>query len=235
MSKLNFANEYLASWIGELNNTTNFKEEKSVEEKLNTYFNENGIIVDSNGNFEMYVVVDANDKDHEVGSVFHGQETEVYAEKRAYEDLKEQNYVGYLNYLNTSSFIFPTFKSNTKIEKKKTIKEELLTLKDKMFKVLVNKENVTNVKNNIVFVNKYKVIESVNLKPKLKFKIFSINEGKISVLLYNSLTEKSKIITVVILKNATFDVIKEAIEFYLENDENNVKLINSLVDNGAVL
>jgi hypothetical protein len=240
-----FKQEYLCQW-GITNNTTKLKEGNSVEERLNTYFNENGILVDSNGNFEMYIVIDADDKDHEVGSVFHGTDTEVYAEKRAYEDLKENNCGGYYNKLFAQIndiAINPYFSiSDTKIAKKKMIKEELLALKDKMFKVLVNKENITNVKNNVVFVNKYKVVESVNLRPELKFKISSINDEKISILLYNSLTKKSKIIQIE-KYNIDFDLtnelvlkdIKNSINEYLSQDENEVNLMNSLVEDGAAL
>jgi len=232
-------NEVIKYWNKtEQNSTTNLKEEKSVEEKLYEYLKENEIEVDEHGNFEMYVVVDVDDKDHEIGSIFHGEKTEAYTEKRAYDDLKENNYGKiYAGMITSGTITYSNIYYNpvTKISKNTSIKEDLLTIKDKIFKVLVNEENVTNVKNDIVYVNKYKVIESVDLRSELKFKISSINEEKVVVLLYNSLTEKSKTITVEAYAPISLSDVKSAIEMYLQDDENNVALMNSLVDDGAVL
>jgi hypothetical protein len=185
---------------------------------------------------EMFVVVDADDKDHEVGSIFHGEETEVYAEKGAYDDLKEN---GNMIFLSNSFVDFSMITSlNLLVEKKKSIKEELLTMEDKMFKVLVNKENVVNVKNDVVYVNKYKVIGSIELNPVLKFKIKSIDNDKVSVLIYNNITEKSKATDIEhwsTINTTSIEDVKRLVKTYLEEDEKQVNMINSIVDDGLAL
>jgi hypothetical protein len=214
----------------------NKEEDENMEEKLNKYLEENNIEVNDNGDFEMFVVVDADDKDHEVGSIFHGEETEVYAEKGAYDDLKEN---GNMIFLSNSFVDFSMITSlNLLVEKKKSIKEELLTMEDKMFKVLVNKENVVNVKNDVVYVNKYKVIGSIELNPVLKFKIKSIDNDKVSVLIYNNITEKSKATDIEhwsTINTTSIEDVKRLVKTYLEEDEKQVNMINSIVDDGLAL
>jgi hypothetical protein len=206
------------------------KEEINMEEKLNKYLEENNIEVDENGNFEMYLVVDADDKDNEVGTVYHGKTREVYAEGRVYEDLEQ----------NKPAIIFTEFyfniPSNKEIKKKTSIREELLTMKDKMFKVLVNKENVVKVQNNILYVNKYRVIKHIELNPVLKFKIKYFTDEGVAVLLYNSLTKKYKQINLV-ADNTIEDLedVRKLINDYLARDEKEVALINSIIDEGAEL
>jgi hypothetical protein len=226
-----------------LNNLTtiNLEEEINVEKKLNKFIEDNNIKVDENGNFEMYVVVDINDKDHEVGSVFHGSNKAVYAKDKVYDRLKiNMAYGGLVSHLsfNTSiSSVFYGTPSNLKIDKKTTIKEDLLTMKDKLFKILVNKENVTDVNINNIIVNKYKVIENIELNPKLKYKIKSIENGKsISVILYNDITEKSKSLD--INYSAPINMLQDVhsiIVKYLDENEKQVALINSIVENGSEL
>ncbi len=225
-----------------IGNVKNIKmEEVSMEEKLNKYLEENSIEVDKNGNFEMFVVVDADDKDHEVGSIFHGTETEVYSENRAYEDLKVNNnggmFYGSFYHTHTISLdLSSSYLSDTKIEKKSTIRESLMKLEDSIFKVLVNKDNVTKVDRNVVYVNKYKVLEEIVLHPILKYKIKSIDSDKVTVLLYNSLTEKSKTIECECFNDVDSLVdIKELINEYLGKNEKQIALINSIVDDGAEL
>ena len=210
------------------------KEEVNMEEKLNKYLEENNIEVDENGNFEMYIVVDADDKDNEVGSVYYGKTTEVYVEDRAYEDLKE----------NKPATIFTEFysniPSNKEIKKKTSIREELLTMKNKIFKVLINKENIVmkvqNNVDNIVSVNKYKVIESVKLNPVLKFKIVSISDNSVTVKLYNNLTQNLKTLHLKDAKNInSLEDVKVLINDYLDKDEKQVALINSIINDGAEL
>jgi hypothetical protein len=197
-----------------------------VKEKLNNYLEENKIRIDKNGNFEMYVVVDADDEDHEIGSMFHGGTTEVYGKDRAFEDLKENNSDGIT--LNSGS--------SYKIEKKTSIREDLLAMKNKMFKVLVNKESIVDIKADIVYVNKYKVIEKIKLNPILKFKIKSISDENISILLYNNITNKSKTIDI---KRLTYiskvEDIKMLVNEYLTKNEQEVYLMNSIADDGMEL
>ena len=175
-----------------------FKEDnKTMEEELNKYLEEKSIKIDENGNFEMYAVVDVDDKDHEVKAIICGKNTEVYSKKRAYEDLRE-------NILEKHP-IFSTFYMsswnplNAQVKKQNTITEDLLVMRDKMFKVLVNKQDVTAVRPNRVDVRKYKVIEAIELTPKIKFKIKSIIEKNIIVLLYNDITKKTKRYILIVL------------------------------------
>lgn len=220
----------------------NFKEDNNMEERLNEYLEKNAIDIDENGNFEMYVVVDEDDKDHTISSIFHGKETEVYSEKRAYEDLKGNNNKNLFS-LNYSSLTYTINSislkpSNIEMKKKTTIKDDLMLLEDKMFRVLVNKENVTNINtySNVVYVNKYKVIEEINLYPELKFKIQSINKDNINVILYNSITEKAKTISIDCTTSIrTLEDVTALINAYLENDDNQVNLMNSIADSGAFL
>lgn len=208
---------------------TNFEEDVNMEEKLNNYLEENNIEVDENGNFEMYLVVDADDKDHEAGSVFHGETREVYTEDRAYKDLEE-------NRCGCNDFYALNILFNKEIKKKTSIKENLLTMEDKMFKVLINKENVIKVQNNILYVNKYKVIEPIELNPVLKFKIGRFTDEGVTVLLYNSLTKKSKTIELIYYDTIeTLGQVRELINDYLRENEKEVALINSIVDDGAEL
>ncbi len=229
----------ISSWENPSKNVKIIKEEINMEEKLNNYLEENNIEVDENGNFEMYVVVDADDKDHEVGSVFHGETREVYAEDRAYEDLEENKKVGCSISTNEWIKVFNNLyntPSNKGIKKKTSIREELLTMKDKMFKVLVNKENVVNVREGlkIVYVNKYKVIKPIELNPILKFKIGHFTDEGVAILLYNNLTKKSKTIKLIYYVE-TLGQIRELINDYLKENEKEVALINSIVDDGAEL
>ena len=233
----NFFEEYWCDFSSS-SKEINLKENINMEERLNKFLEENNIEVDEYGNFEAYVVVDADDKDHEIGSIICGKETEVYTEDRAYEDLKENYYKG--NLLNIECLTYYPFRSYSQnyIKKQTTIRENLLKLEDKMFKILVNKENVVNVgkiNSGAIMINKYRVIESIELKPVLKFKIKSINKNTAEVLLYNSLTEKSKTITV---KCDFIDSIEDvglSIRDYLEENERQVALINSIIDDGAEL
>jgi hypothetical protein len=217
-------------------NNLNVKENIKMEEKLNKYLVENEIKVDENGNFEMFVVVDADDKDHTVGTIFNGKETEVYSEERAYEDLKENNVGGYIS-SNPFLFNIPTlFSSKVEPKKKTTIRDDLLKLEDKMFKVLVNVENITDLIGRVVYVNKYKVLEEIVLNSTLKYKVKSISSDKVTVLLYNSLTEKSKTIEIDCNSEVnSLEDVKELINKYLENDEKKVALINSIIEDGAEL
>jgi len=209
-----------------------------VKEKLNNYLEENKIRIDKNGNFEMYVVVDADDEDHEIGSMFHGGTTEVYGKDRAFEDLKENNSDGITLNLAWHNHIFSPLYSGSsyKIEKKTSIREDLLAMKDKMFKVLVNKESIVDIKADIVYVNKYKVIEKIKLNPILKFKIKSISDGNISILLYNNITNKS---TTIDIKRLTYiskvEDIKMLVNEYLTKNEQEVYLMNSIADDGMEL
>jgi hypothetical protein len=218
-------------------NNINIKENVNMKEQLEKFLTENEIEVDDNGNFEMYVVVDTDDKDHEVGSILCGNITEAYTKNRAYEDLKGNNektpFQFIMDFGYSKSY---NFTSNISLKKKTTIKEDLLTLEDKMFKVLVNKENVIKVYDDKIDINKYKVLSEVKLLPKLKFKIASIDKNNISVVLYNNLTEKSKTIVIDIPSQfITLEDIKVLINSYLEKDEKQVYLMNSIIETGAEL
>lgn len=218
----------------EYENFNNLKENNIMKEQLEKFLTENEIKVDENGNFEMYVVVNTDDKDHKSGTILCGNNIEAYTEDRAYEGLKGNNkktpFQFIMDFGYSKSY---NFTSNISLEKKTTIKEDLMTLEDKMFKVLVNKENVTKIYNDKIDINKYKVVSEIALLPKLKFKIQSTNKNSITVILYNSLTEKSKVITIdAYLKINNIDNVKVLINEYLANNEKEVMLINSIVDTG---
>lgn len=231
MLPMNFV---LGQWIS---TTNNLEEEEKLEEKLNKFLEEKNIEVDKDGNFEMYVVVDADDTEHEVGSIHCGQVQHVYTKEQAFKDLKNCNFPTKCNY---------SFANDINIKKQTTIKEDLMTMEDKMFKILVNKENVYNFsyvvleKEEVLCVKKYKVIDSVSINPELKFKIIEIGDSimgrntVITVLLYNSITENKR----TILMDLDYDFktsitqIEKMINDYLKLDEHNVALINSTVDNG---
>ncbi len=211
-------------------------EEITMEERLNKYLDENNIEINENAEFEMYVVVDASNTDHEIGSIFHGKTTEVYAEDRAYEDLKEDTDFNFR--FSPEYFILPFTRVNNNI-KQTTIKEDLLTMEDKMFKVLVNRENIVNVGSDIIYVNKYKVVNAVELNPVLQFKIKSIDDKGIVVSIYNSITKKAKTINIKHSEHAmdinTITDTKDLVKKYLETDEKRVALINSSIDDGIFL
>lgn len=217
------------------------KENENVEEKLESlegFFRKNKISVNENSEFTMYVVVDADDKGHEAGAIIYKENTETYTESRAYEDLKKYN-------APEEYWTFELkYSTMSQPKKRKSIRRDLLAMEDKMFSVLVNKKDVSAVEGDIVFVNKYKVVEEIALKPVLKYKVESINDGTVKVILYNNLTEKSKRITLrdvlpcslddIRKRIGVYDDIRKAIGVYLDIDEMQVQLINSTV-NGVEL
>lgn len=215
---------------------TSKKENDNVEEKLNKFLDENNIPVNDNNEFTMYVVVDANDKDHEVGAIIYKEDTEVYAESRAYEDLKGSKSYGIGGLADCFTFKLPKITNSLSQTKRNTIREDLLSMEDKMFAVTVNKKDVSDVvADDIVYINKYKVIAAVSLNPILKYKVTSIDDAKIAVKLYNNLTEKSEMIVLRNVYPDSLDDIGEAIRDYLTTNERQVELINSTVDDGVEL
>lgn len=212
----------------------NEKENVNMEEKLNKFIEEHEIHVEDNGDFTMYIVVDADDENNEVGAIIYKGNTEAYTKKRAYEDLNQNKHFR-LTIDGWSPAIETFFYNNIELKKKTTIKEDLLKMEDKMFVVSVNKKDVSDVKGDVIYVNKYKVLEEVELNPILKFKIKEINKDKEEsvVILYNNLTKKSKTITlgwISSLEDAKFQIRE-----YLERDEWQVELVNSIADDGAEL
>jgi hypothetical protein len=219
-----FLIEYNCEWKGENN----------MEERINKFFEENKIEVDENGNFEMYVVVDADDKDHEIGAIICGNKTEVYVKERAYEDLKENNVGGWTVHLMGINDIIDTKTEKTK--ERKTIKDRLLSIKDKIYKISSNKENIKRLDSDKLIVNKYKVIEGEKLNPVLKYKIMGIGEKEITVRLYNNLTEKFEAVCIYYDREIPSSaVLSEMIKLYLSKNEKSVNLQNIVNKNGIEL
>lgn len=229
-----FKREYLGVWgtntitthMGEI---VNRKEEKTMQEKLNDFLTKNNIQADKNGNFEAYIVVDADDKENIPGTIFNNVNVETYSAEGAFEDLKET-----INDYNTYSIINSSIelcynrnvKKKIKLEKQKSIREKLLTIKDKILKVLVNKENVTSVYTDKFYINKYKVLEEVILNPQIAYKIERFDsDDDAQVMLYNTLTLKSETI---ILSNQLCDKasLEMSIKKYLDANDRKVQLMN---------
>lgn len=208
------------------------KEDDNMEEMLNKFIKENKIKVDDEGNFEMYIVVDVDEEDCEIGTVVKGKTVEFYTEKRAYEDLKDNNaYITNIQYLFVT-----TSKIINKLKEKISIRKDLLKIEDKMSKVLVNKKDVISVHNDKLYIDKYKIIDHIILKPKLKFKIKNFCKETIEVIIYNDITEKSKTITIRYPHEELSEkTIKDAINTYLDIDEEEVTLYNRILKDGVDL
>lgn len=205
------------------------REDDDMEEMLNKFIKENKIKVDDKGNFEMYIVVDVDEEDCEIGTVVKGKTVEAYTEKRAYEDLKD-------NIDTNQYFIIVTPKIINKLKEKISIRKDLLKIEDKMLKILVNKKDVISVHNDKLYIDKYKIIDHIILKPKLKFKIKNFCKETIEVIIYNDITEKSKTITIRYPHEELSEkTIKDAINTYLDIDEKKVALYNRILKDGVDL
>jgi hypothetical protein len=207
----------------------------NMEEKINKFFEKNKIKVDENGNFEMYVVVDVNDKDHETGVVICGKEVEVYTKERAYKNLKESNINEWITQLTDIDNIIFNIKT-IKTKERKTIRDKLLTIKNKIFKISINKENIQKAESDKLIINKYKVLEEEILEPVLKYKIIDIKEENIKIKLYNNLTENFKTIDLYYCEYLPNNVeLSEMIKNYLDRDEEATILYNTVNENGIEL
>ena len=205
------------------------REDDNMEEKLNKFLEENKIEIDGDGDFEMYIVVDANEEDCEIGTIVKGKTVESYTEKRAYEDLKD-------NIDTNQYFIIVTSKIINKLKEKISIRKDLLKIEDKMLKILVNKKDVISVHNDKLCIDKYKIIDHIILKPKLKFKIKNFCKETIEVIIYNDITGKSKTITIRYPHEELSEkTIKDAINTYLDIDEEEVALYNRILKDGVDL
>ena len=211
------------------------KIQQSFDEDFNTFLEENNIKMDEDGNFEAYIVEDVDDEDCHVGNVVCNKDTFAYSEENAYEDLKTPR-------IAESPFFVTTAFPNKQIdvEKKVSIKDDLLTMEDAMFKIIANKKDVVRIQDDSIIINKYKIIEEIVLKPMLKYKIKTmlITQQSADIVLYNDITEKS---TTIYLSDISgdymdkVDSIQEALIQYLREDEDNVNIINSVADEGTEL
>jgi hypothetical protein len=211
-------------------------EENNMEQKLNEFLTKNNIQVDDNGNFEAYIVVDADDKENVPGTIFNGVDVEAYSLDGAYEDLKEcENTTSFYNdYINIATKWFGFTKKIIKLEKQISIREKLLFIEDKILKVLINKNNITNVFSDKLIINKYKVLEEIQLNPQFAYKIVNFtNDGEAEILLYNTLTLKSEIIKFYYDGYDGSDdccyskeYMDKQVKYYLDTNELQVKLMN---------
>ena len=235
-----FMKEYICAWdkgqdisITATSSIIN-KEETSMEERLNEFLETNNIKVNEQGNFEMYVVVDENDKDHEPNAIFPISSV-VYTLDQAYEKLKANNN-------GRGVYVLSSCCDNNNKSQKST-KEILLKESElKIFKLLINKNNAKTIcyKNsffigiNYLEVSKYKVISEVELKPEIAFEINSMNDEMIYVKLYNTVTKKERNITINYNNGVpTKDELKQMVNNYLDRNEKETKLIND--SRGTVL
>ena len=206
-------------------------EEDNMEQKLNEFLTKNNIQVDENGNFEAYIVVDADDTENVPGNIFNGVDVEAYTLEGAFEDLKEvkKNYL-YSEYISPARLFYDNPKNEIELKKQKSIREKLLTIKDKILRVLVNKNNVIRACSDKLYVSKYKVLKEIKLNPQIACKISNFTDnGYVNVLLYNTLTLKEEVI-----KLNDYDVYDEeslnrAIRTYLDENERQVNLINETI------
>ena len=114
-----------------------------MEQKLNEFLTKNNIQVDENGNFEAYIVVDADDKENVPETIFNGVNVKAYSHEGAFEDLKETNNSYYDDYyISINSISWGQNTKEIKLEKKQSIRKKLLNIEDKVLKVLINKNNV---------------------------------------------------------------------------------------------
>ena len=220
-----------------LNNTTetitclNTVKESNIEEQLNKFLKEHDISINEEGYFEAYIVADIDNKDIKVNTIICNEDTFVYSEKEAYKDLKHCK-IG-------SPF---THLSPIEIRKQKSIKEELLTLEDAIFKVLVHKDNVVKIYDEFIVANKYKVIKHIPLNPILKYKIKEVcdveNKFIIILILYNDLTNLSRTIH---LDGCDRDPskliwsVRQKLREYLQNNEEYTAIINSIREDGEII
>ena len=211
------------------------KIQQSFDEGFNTFLEENNIKMDEDGNFEAYIVEDVDDEDCHVGNVVCNKDTFAYSEESAYEDLKTPR-------ISESPFFVTIAFPNKQIdvEKKVSIKDDLLTMEDAMFKIIANKKDVVRIQDDSIIINKYKIIEKIILKPMLKYKIKNmyIREHAADIVLYNNITEKSKTIYLLDISGSytdKVDAIQENLLQFLREDEDNVDIINSFKDEGIVL
>jgi len=211
------------------------KIQQSFDEDFNTFLEENNIKMDEDGNFEAYIVEDVDDEDCHVGNVVCNKDTFAYSEENAYEDLKTPR-------ISESPFFVTTVFPNKQIdvEKKVSIKDDLLTMEDAMFKIIANKKDVVRIQDDSIIINKYKIIEEIVLKPMLKYKIKNIYiiQQSADIVLYNDITEKSKTIYLLDISGSytdKVDAIQENLLQFLREDEDNVDIINSFKDEGIVL
>ncbi len=209
--------------------------QQSFDEDFNAFLEEHNIKMDESGNFEAYIVVDVDEEDCQVGNVICNQNTFAYSEENAYEDLK-------IPRISENPFFFTTaFPSKQiDIEKKISIRDDLLTMEDAIFKIVANKKDVVQIKDDYIIINKYKIIEEIVLKPILKYKIKNmyIREHAADIVLYNNITEKSKIIYLSDISGSytdKVDSIQESLLQFLREDEDNVDIINSFKDEGIEL
>lgn len=113
-------------------------------------------------------------------------------------------------------------------------------MEDAIFKIVANKKDVVQIKDDYIIINKYKIIEEIVLKPILKYKIKNmyIREHAADIVLYNNITEKSKIIYLSDISGSytdKIDSIRESLLQVLREDENNVDIINTFRDEGIEL
>lgn len=209
--------------------------QQSFDEDFNAFLEEHNIKMDESGNFEAYIVEDVDDEDCHVGNVVCNKDTFAYSEENAYEDLKTPR-------ISESPFFVTTAFPNKQIdvEKKVSIKDDLLTMEDAMFKIIANKKDVVRIKDDYIIINKYKIIEEIVLKPILKYKIknMCIREHAADIVLYNNITEKSKIIYLSDISGSytdKIDSIRKSLLQFLREDENNVDIINTFRDEGLTL
>jgi hypothetical protein len=214
-------------------------DKRNIEKKLNEFLKENNIEVDENGNFQMYLVVDVDDKEYEVDTIYNNPNiNEIYTEERAYEDLKEDFLGGSFIYTTNGYYNIGTLKNSVFAENQLSIKEKLLKIEDKMFLISVNKNSVIDTKKQVLIVNKYKIIEKVELEPTLSFKInsFSDSGSLIDICVYNTLTHKSENIKIFYKQPIcipTKSELRELINDYLDKDQKQVDLMNMV--NGSIL
>ncbi|MFA7203927.1 MAG: hypothetical protein WC188_09520 [Candidatus Caldatribacteriota bacterium] len=211
------------------------KAQQSFDEDFNAFLEEHNIKMDESGNFEAYIVVDVDEEDCQVGNVICNQDTFAYSEENAYEDLK-------IPRISENPFFFTTASPSKQIdiEKKTSIRDDLLTMEDAIFKIVANKKDVVRIKDDYIIINKYKIIEEIVLKPILKYKIKNmyIREHAADIVLYNNITEKSKIIYLSDISGSytdKIDSIRKSLLQFLREDENNVDIINTFRDEGLTL
>lgn len=195
-----------------------------MEQKLNEFLTKNNIQVDENGNFEAYIVVDADDTENVVGTIFNGVNVKAYSYEGAYEDLKETSGG---NYISFNGIFLGQHTKEIKLEKKQSIRKKLLNIKDKVLKVLINKNNVVKACSDKLYINKYKVLEEIQLNPQIACKILNFTDyGYVNVLLYNTLTLKEEAIKLNDYDAYDKESLNRAIRTYLDENERQVSLIN---------
>lgn len=200
-------------------------EEVDMEENLIKFLMNNDIDVDKNGNFEMFVVVPEKEKDCQEGAIFNKPAyNEVYFLENAYKNLKINRHENHIYFNHMSD-------DNNKNIIQKSIRENLLEIDKRIFKVLINKSNVQYINNNSdstsVKVNRYKIISEVELEPKIAFEIDYINGSTIRISLYNTITDKKRDISIHYKRNIpTTEELKDLINDYLNRNEKETKLIN---------